>query len=254
MLKLTPEIRETICLARQKTIINAWELLQTAVGLFENNQYSTACFLSMTAIEEIGKLFILQIAQGDIFFGLSKLDFAENLPKELDSKKLDKFLRNHLDKAVQAAATSLCINSGADRRNGVNSKSNMIRTSGVVLLARSGRWMIVRNNCLYTDINFATKVTISPIEYVSREHSYYFICMGFEVLAEQAEAGLDSILEDQKVASSIQFWQDRLKELEGFMQQYSHTVDLDKLDFLANPEPLQEEAKKREAKASKKSN
>lgn len=252
MMKLTPEISEIIRLARQKTITNAWELLQTAVGLFENNQYSTACFLSMTSIEEIGKLFILQLAQGDIFRGLSKLGFEEDLPKELDSKKLDKFLKNHLGKAVQAAATSLYINSGAVRRHGVDSQSKMIRTSGVVLLARSGRWMIVRNNCLYTDIDFEIKKTMSPTEYVSREHSYYFICMGFEVLAEQAEAGLGSILEDQKVTSSIQFWQDRLQELEGFIERYSSTVDLDKLDFLANPKPLLEEADKREAKASRK--
>ena len=251
MLKLTPEVRETIRLARQKTIVNAWQLLQTAVGLFENNQCTTACFLAMTAIEEIGKLFILQMVQGDVIRGLSKLGFEADLPEELDAGKLDKFLKNHLDKAVQAAATSLYINSGADRRHGVDPHSNIIRTSGVVLLARSGRWMRIRNNCLYTDINFSSRATISPAEFISREHAYYFTCMGFEILAEQAEAGLGSVLEGPNVVTSIQFWQDRIKELEGFMERWSSTVNLDKLDFLAHPEPLRKEADRREARASR---
>ena len=125
MLNLTPEVRETIRLARQKTIGNAWQLLQTAVGLLENNQYAIACFLAMTAIEEVGKLFILQMAQGDVIHELSKLGFEADLPEELDAGKLDKFLRNHLDKAVQAAATSLYINFGADRRHSVDPQSNI---------------------------------------------------------------------------------------------------------------------------------
>ena len=249
MLKLTPEVRETIRLARQKTIVNAWQLLQTAVGLLENNQYATACFLAMTAIEELGKLFILQLVQGDVIRGLSELGFEADLPEEFDAGKLDRFLRNHLDKAVQAAAASLHINSGADRRHGVDPQSNMTRTSGVALLARSGRWMILRNNCLYTDINFASRATISPAELISREHAYYFICMGFEVLAEQAESGLGSGLEGPNVVTSIRFWQDRIKELEGFMERWSSTVNLGQLDFLADPEPLREEADRREARA-----
>ena len=47
---------------------------------------------------------------------------------------------------------------------------------------------------------------------------------------------------------SVQFWQDRLKDLKRFMEQWSSTVNIDQLDFLANPGPLQEEAEKRESK------
>jgi AbiV family abortive infection protein len=251
MLKLTPELRETIRLARQKAIVNAWQLLQTAVRLFEGNKYSVACFLAMTAIEEIGKLFILQLAQGDVIRGLNTFGLEVDVLQEFNSAKLDKFLRNHLDKAVQAAATSLYINSGADRRHGIDPHSKMIRTSGVILLARSGHWMKIRNNCLYTDINFYSCRTISPAEFISREHAYYFICMGYEILAEQAEAGLGSVLEGPKVVTSVQFWQDRIKEQEGFMKRWSNTVNLDELAFLANPEPLRKEADRREAEASR---
>lgn len=251
MFDLTPDVKETIRLARQTTILNAWQLLQTAVGLFENNQYSTTCFLAMTSIEELGKLFILQMVQGDVIRGLSDLDLEAVLPEKFDSRNLKSFLRNHLEKAVQAAATSLYINSGADQRHGVDHQSNITRTSGVILLARSGRWKTLRSNCLYTDINFDSKTTSSPVEVISREHAYYFICMGFEILAEQAEAGLGSIGESPNVVKSTQFWQDRRRELESFIVRWSSTVNLDKLDFLANPDSLREDADNGESRTAR---
>ena len=187
----------------------------------------------------------LQLVQGDVF---KELGVKLEPPPDLNTKELNKFLRNHLDKALEAAASSLYINAGADRRHGVHPISGIHCTSGVVLLARSGRWMSIRNSCLYTEVDFATNSTSSPNDFITREHAYYFICMGFEVLAEQAEAGFGSGLEGRDVSKSIQFWQDRLKDLKRFMEQWSSTVDLDQLDFLANPEPLREEAEKRESK------
>lgn len=246
MIKLTKAVRGTLQLARRKTITNAWQLLQTAVKLFEQRQYAIACFLAMTTIEEIGKVFILRIAQRDEFETLSVIKL-EPLP-ELNTKGLYKFLRNHLHKALKAAAVSLYINAGADRRHGVHPISGMHITSGVVLLVRSGRWMSIRNSCLYTDVNLAANSTLSPSDFITREHAYYFICMGFEVLGEQAEAGFGSILEGRDAKKSVQFWQDRLKDLKRFMEQWSSTVNIDQLDFLANPGPLQEEAEKRESK------
>ena len=47
---------------------------------------------------------------------------------------------------------------------------------------------------------------------------YYFICMGFEVLAEQAEAGFGLSIEIPGTDKGFQFWQDRLADLEGFME------------------------------------
>jgi len=249
MVKLIPTVRKTLRLAREKTITNAWQLLETAVQLFEQEQYATACFLAMTAIEEVGKLLVLRVVQGD---ALESFGGQLELPPELDTKELDKFLRDHLDKALQAAAWSLYINAGADRRHGVHPVSGIVRTSGVVLLARSGRWMDIRNACLYTDVDFASNSAFSPSDFVSREHAYYFICMGFEVLAEQAESGLGFDFEGRDGTRSFQFWQDRLGDLERFMKRWSTTVDVDRLDFLANPEPLRREAEKREGKGAKK--
>lgn len=249
MVKLTPTVRKTLRLAREKTITNAWQLLETAVQLFEQEQYATACFLAMTGIEEVGKLFVLRLVQGDT---LEVCGGQLECPPELDTKQLDSFLRRHLDKALQAAAWSLYINAGADRRHGVHPVSGIHRTSGVVLLARSGRWMSIRNGCLYTDVDFASNSALSPSDLITREHAYYFICMGFKVLAEQAESGLGSDFEGRDGTRSFQFWQDRLGDLERFMKRWSTTVDVDRLYLLANPEPLRKEAEKGEAKETKK--
>jgi AbiV family abortive infection protein len=287
MENLTAEQIQTIKLARQKTIENAWQLLQNAVQLFEGKQYALACFLAMTTIEEIGKLFVLQFAQGDL---LKIVNQSTIKPPKLDLRKLGRFLRSHLEKAIQAAAVSLYINAGADRRHGIHPISGMHRTSGVILLARSGRWMDIRNACLYTDLDLTASLASSPDDVIRREHAYYFICMAFEVLAEQSSSGFGNSFESSEpeitgfwqglasdlaeliegasshadfrelleeaiqnyplvgdnnpINKSMQFWEDRLNDLSSFMKRWANTVDIDKLEFLANPEPLREEAKR----------
>lgn len=240
MRKLSKAVCETLRSAREKTLTNAWHLLQTTVELFEQEQYATACFLAMTAIEEVGKLFVLLCIQ------------LRPPLSGLNTKELNKFLLDHLNKALQAAAWSLYINAGADQRHGVHPVSGMHRTSGVVLLARPGRWMDIRNACLYTDVDLTSNLAFSPSDFITRAHAYYFICMGFEVLAEQAESGLGSDREGCDVSKSIQFWQDRIGDVKKFMERWSNTVNLDCIDFLADPGPLRKEGEKRESKKAKK--
>ncbi len=289
MPKLTETARSTIRLARMKTIDNAWHLLQTAIDLFEREHYPPACFLGMTTIEEAGKLPIFQLMQGDALRVLGVGPDHLSLPS---GKDLRKFTRSHLDKALQAAAWSLYINAGADRRHGIHPTSQMHRTSGVILLARSGLWMVIRNGCMYSEIDLASDLARAPSDLITREHAYYFICMAFEVLAEQATSGLGNSFEstdeetikfwqnvladvvqpsEQQIGTgnvrelierlqaaywssvdtscmdvSMRFWVDRMDDLRRFMERWSDTVCLDQLDFLANPEPLRKEAKRRE--------
>lgn len=289
MKKLTDEQVQIIKLARQKTINSAWQLLQNAVQLFEKKQYALACFLAMTTIEEVGKLFVLQLIQGDL---LKIVNARATRPAEPDLKELQRFLRSHLEKAIEAAAVSLYVNTGADRRHGIHPKSGMHRTSGVILLARSGRWMHIRNACLYTDLDLTVSLASSPDDVITPEHAYYFVCMAFEVLAEQSSSGFGnsfesgdpetvnfwqglasdlaelirgtasdgdisqllekviqnypSVADTDVISRSMQFQQDRLSDLGNFMKRWASTVDIDKLEFLTNPEPLREEAKKRE--------
>lgn len=293
MKTLTDKQVEAIRIAREKTLSNAWQLLQNAVHLFETKQYALSCFSAMTAIEESGKLFVLQIIQGD---SMKILYEGIRVPPEPNISALQRFLRNHVEKAIQAAAMSLYINEGADRRHGINSESGMHRTSGVILLARSGKWMEVRNACLYTDLNLIDDVALAPKDVITPEHAYYFICMAFEVVAEQSSSGFGNSFESgdsetisfwqefvtdlerliekrpskdaikqllenaskkypvadaaKTIGKSMQFWKERLNDLGKFMERWGNTVDIDKLEFLCNPEPLRGEAEKREMRSN----
>jgi AbiV family abortive infection protein len=257
MTKLDATQHETLRLARKKTVANSWKLLQTAVELFEKEQYPVACFLAITSIEDAGKLFLMHLTQGE---DLVCLGFPEPSP---DFKALDKLFRKHNEKAVQAAFDCLYINSGADRRHGIHPLSGLYRTSGIIFLGRSKYWMTIRNSCLYTDVNLASNLSSSPLESISREHAYYFICMGYEVLAENAGfIGLGSLSEllgnerssPDKIKShkeSVKFCQDRISDLEAFMEKWSKTVDIDQLDFLKDPKKYQDKAESLEANESK---
>jgi len=293
MKMLTKEQVSIIKLARENTINNAWYLLRTAVDLFEHKQYTLSCFLAMTAIEETGKLFVLQMIQGDLLRILYK---DINRPLEPNLRELQKFLKSHLGKAIQAASVSLYINEGADRRHGIHPKSGIHRTSGIILLARSGRWMEIRNSCLYTDLDLINNLASTPEHMITPEHAYYFICMAFEVIAEQSSSGygnsfesgnpetisfwqeladdfkqllkeepnhnrIDKLFEEafenyptedgaETIGRSNQFWEERLDDLKNFMERWGDTIDIDKLDFLKDPEPLRKAARLCEARKS----
>lgn len=245
MTTVTESVNKLLWEARHKTLSSAWDLLANAVRLFEQGITPLSCFLAMTCIEEVGKLIVLRMAQG---LRLKGFPSEAEPPKTLNEKSLRRFTRDHLQKAVQAAACSLYINAAADRRQGVHPCSHIHRTSGIILLARSRRWMSLRNSCLYTDVDIQSAKTTSPFEVITRDHSYYMICMAFEVLSEQAEAGVGIPFIETPSKEAHQFLNDRLRDLTQFMERWSTTVDVDKVDFLANPEALRQEADAIEAR------
>ena len=245
---VTESVNKLLWEARHKTASNARDLLANAVSLFEQGITPVSCFLAMTCIEEVGKLLVFRMAQG---FRLEGFPDEAEAPRVLNEQSLRNFARNHLQKAIQAAAWSLYINAGADRRQGVHPTSQMHRASGIILLARSRRWMNLRNACLYTDLDIPSVKTTAPSDVISREHAYYFICMAFEILAEQSEAGFGIPFIETSSKHAHQFREDCLRDLRQFMERWSNSVDIDKLDFLANPEVLQVEAEQIEARAKK---
>lgn len=191
----------------------------------------------MTAIEEAGKLTILRLFAHK---QLEELGFPESAV--IDPTKLMRFLRNHPEKAREAAVWSLYINAGADRRHGKHPTSGMERTSGVILLVRSGRWMTLRNACLYVDLDFEKAAATSPNETVTSAHGYYMICMAHEMIAEQAPAAIEESTEHWLAFETAQ-----KAKLSQFMTNWGDTANVDDLDFLAHPEILEEEARQRGA-------
>lgn len=171
---------EVLQSAREHIISNARCLAEASIELFEAERYGPSCFLAMTSIEEVGKLFTLRLLQ---------ISLNDSYPSDVDKGKLKSFLHDHTGKAISATADSLFINSGADRRQGVHPISGKYRTSGIMLLARSEEWMSHRSSSIYTDIILDARTVVSPAQVISRSHAYYFVCMAYEVLAEQAESG-----------------------------------------------------------------
>jgi AbiV family abortive infection protein len=237
-----PSIRQTIQKGRQQIYWNALRLVRDARELFRFQRHPLACFCAMTAIEEAGKLFLLMVAQGDPLAGLG---FEPPDPSRINTKKLQKFLHNHL--GFQSAFSALYVNSAADRRQGRHPGSGIHRTSGIPLLARSGKWMDIRNACLYANLDVEQRQIGSPESAVTAKHAYYFTCMAYEILAEQVEAGLGSLSEGQDIRVSSAQREECLAELEAFMKEWADRVDVDSLDFLANPEPYRLLAERREA-------
>ena len=241
--KPSKEYRKFLIDSRLKTIQNAEELLKDAIVLFNKGKYQRASFNAMTCIEELGKLWILRMAGFH-----NKTDFEKIIRTSLFN-----MLRNHTEKALQLAASTFYINSGADRRQGTDPKSKTVRTSGIILLVRSKKWMDWRNACVYTDVDVDKKKSFSPKEVITKEVSYYFTCMAFEALAENGESGYGSELDGFGMTSEkgIKFWQCKLKELTKFMEK-NKNVNLDNIDFLSNSKKYQMLAEKIESKSGKK--
>lgn len=232
MVEYTEGVQDTIVRARMAIIENGYDHISTAVTLFKEEHYASACFSAMTAIEEGGKLRLL----GFLNNVLPEPDDSV----DIDSGELRSILGDHTGKALHAAGAALCVNSGADRRHGTHPDNELDLKYGILLLARAGnRWMSIRNGSLYTDVNIHSQQLKSPNDRIDVHYAYYFICMAYEVIAELAEFGLGSALEGRDPTQSHKFLQACLDELGDFTEQYGDEFAPRELGFFTDPQ-LQE--------------
>lgn len=232
-------IRDTLAETRVRIAETAFNHVTTAIGVFEHHSYAHSCFLAITAIEEMGKARTLQIVQGDVFERFE--------PVKIYDGEIRDFLQNHSTKAIRAAASGLAANHGAVRRHERHDEADLNLSSGILFLGRSGKWMNVRNACLYTDTNISGKSVYWPTDEISAHHAYYFICMALEVLAEEAEAGFGSPLEHltsvnqvTEFESATGFRRHMLELLYGFMNIYEDEFDPSNLEFFVEDPRLDE--------------
>lgn len=243
--------------SRRKIIENAEKILDEALILYEKEHYQRAAFNAMTCIEECGKLWMIRMSNA-------------NFDSTCDLPSLGKLLRDHTQK-TKNFAMGFYINSAADRRQGSHPISKVYRTSGIILLVRSEEWMNWRNSCLYMDISVSQQRCESPLERIGKEEACYFIRMAYEGLIENAFSGYQTESElfgitskDMKTMSDKEIsdmtkefatlnekasdlFNTKLKDLEEFMTK-NHDVNLDKIDFLVNPERYRNLAEQIEAK------
>ena len=211
----------------------------------------------MTCIEECGKLWMVRL--------------ASQKPESIDLSEFNNSLRNHTTK-TRNQAMGFFINSEADRRQGKNPKNDMLRTSGIILLVRSEKWMQWRNSCLYTDISIKKKSCMIPNDIITKSEACYFIRMAFEGLIDNAFSGYNTGRElfgitskeldkmsDSEIALMTKeftnlnentnlFYNKKLVELENFIFE-NQTISLDEIDFLENPEKYQKLADELEKKS-----
>lgn len=248
MIDFSEDIKSTLAETRIRTTETAYNHVTTAIGLFDSYAYSQACFLAITAIEEMGKARTLQMVQSDIY--------PKKEPEKIDAKGIQDFLRNHKTKAIRAAASGLSVNHGAVRRHGRHEVANLNLSSGILLLAKSGKWMNIRNSCIYTDTNISGKSVNWPTEEIQAHHAYYFICMSLEIMAEEAEAGLGAVMENFEKEDMIidfetatSFRTAMLGLLDDFMLKYETQFKPKELEFFTNDpryDSLRDEIKERE--------
>jgi len=242
---------------RKKVIQNAENILNESLSLYSAGFFQRSAFLAMTCIEECGKLWIIRL--------------ASQKPESVDLSKFNNDLHNHTTKTFNLAM-GFFINSAADRRQGKNPKNEMLRTSGIILLVRSGKWMQWRNSCLYTDISIKKKSCKIPDDVITKSEACYFIRMAFEGLIDNAYSGYNTGRElfgittkeleemsDSEIASmtkefsnlnetAVSFYNEKLNDLENFISK-NEDVSLNEIDFLANPEKYQKLANELEKKS-----
>lgn len=225
--EISGDIVDLIDEFRERTLEHAWNQVVTAMDMFSSGQYETACFLSMTAIEEAGKVGLLQFIRGNELMGT---------PAQVDTNELQSILNDHSGKALRAAASALCVNTRAKRVHGKHPDCDLELSDGLLLLTRAGnQWEIIREKCLYTDIDLHAKSLSTPSQEINKDHAYYFICMAGEVVAEEAERGFGSFIEARDPTDSIEFWSRTTDKVDEFVDQYNSEFNPSKIGFFTDP-------------------
>ena len=248
MIDFDSGMKDTIAETRIRVVETAFNHITTAIGLFDSYAYSQACFLAITAIEEMGKARTLQLIQFDFD--------PDHEPKAIDVSGIHHFMREHNIKAIRAAASGLSANHGAVRRHGRHDGANLNLSTGILLFAKSKKWMTVRNSTLYTDVNLKGKHVTWPTGKIGPHYAYYFICMALEIMAEESDAGFGSPIEHLEVEDTVTefdsaagFRSAMLSTLAKFQMKYEKEFDPSELGFFTNDsryDDLRDELRDRE--------
>ena len=243
---LSENEKKSLRIGEYKSFDTARSHIDAAKLLYSHEKWPQSCFIAMTALEEIGKGLVLQaVSAGQE--NVIGLDFTDGF----DERSLNDALRGkdaHSRKALVGAFTSLILNESARQRHGKHPLSQIDRIEGVVLLSKAGEWMKLRNMCLYAEVNPNIGTAYFPEEKISCEHAYIMIVAALEAYAEiwAPFFTFHNISVDQ--GKDLQRHTQTVKEIEKYIQLEAGKVDLDGLDFLAAPKPLQDKAKRYESR------
>lgn len=216
---LPEDLREYLRQAEYVVRDTARSHIATAKFLYSAKTWAEACFFAMTALEEIGKASLLQLSRAN--HDLSHLED----------------IRSHVPKAMVGCVSTLILNEEAQARHGMCPSSDISRIRVVSYLAEAPHeWMGLRNACLYTEVDAKARAIGAPQAAIRREHAYLMIVASLEALAQ--------ILHPYFTYHSRPESEDRaghervLSEIAEFMGAEAGHVDLNRLDFIGNPNRL----------------
>lgn len=162
---------------RKSIYLNSKCLLFDAEILFREKSYSSSIFLSITAIEEAGKLY-------DTLIAFNKIN-------ELDQKKFYLRFTNHKLKHLSSFTKSLVDlrSKGGNKKVSKNISKLWGFTVDKVPFRNKGRQqpklMGIRNDSIYTDVDFGNGSVLIPNG--KKKEAYQFLEMAYEVLFSQIE-------------------------------------------------------------------
>ena len=235
--------KESLRIGEYKSFDTARSHLDAAKLLYTHQKWPQSCFMAITAIEEIGKGLGLQAVSAGKENVLG-LDFQNGF-KPKDFQQAIRGFGAHGRKALVGTIAPLILNEAARERHGKHPKSMIDRIEGVVLLAQAGEWQKIRNICLYTEVNPNLGTADCPENKISREHAYLMIVAALEAYAMVYSPFFTfyTVTVDQ-AGGNPERSAETVKEIDEFIQQEVGKVDIDRLDFLANPKPLRDRAKR----------
>ena len=165
---------------------NAIKLSDGAIDLWQKKAYLIACFLSITALEEVGKLLFIILA------------------KNITKAEICRVLTKHPEKQLIAVFGLLNVNDHATRYLGHNMINELME------MVRSKKLFKIRNNCLYCLVNenriFATK------DLVNKRTAKNIICACLEAIAEGGDLAYGGTKKGTKI------WQKLLLRSEKFIK------------------------------------
>ena len=191
--KMTPTLTDFLW----KTSENANDLVREAVQMYKTGAYPRACFLALTAQEEMSKVVsaVMKASAGT----------------EWDPSK-DKDFRNHYWKLTAATQWALFVNSGASRRL---RELEQVHAE----LFRKGDLGKIRNACLYVDVEGDD--VVDPKSSIDRKLALAEVRVAFEVAAELSDFGNGLGLWGQDDQSGLQErWLAILREAESFAKEF----------------------------------
>jgi AbiV family abortive infection protein len=158
-----------------RVVIHAEGLWEDACTLYLRGRFATALALSITCLEEVGKI---SVARFELALREAAPQVLQSLAKKSTTHRGRKLFYSHTQKLLLAAGAGALINSRLDRILGMPSVIAFLDD------AESGRIERLRQSCLYSDADAGQ--LLLPAERIQPEQAAFFVVLSGEVLAEVA--------------------------------------------------------------------